>query len=78
MTNKLLFLGHMVSVYKIHVDEDKVHVVREWPTLKIVSDVQSFHGLATFYWRFVWDFSSIVAHITKCLKNERFSWEKEA
>ena len=39
----------MVSVYKIHVDEDKVHVVREWPTLKIVSDVQSFHGLATFY-----------------------------
>ena len=39
LTDKLLFLGYMVSVDGIHVDEDKVRAVREWPTPKTMSDV---------------------------------------
>ena len=39
LTDKLLFLGYVVSVDGIHVDEDKVRAIREWPTLKTVSDV---------------------------------------
>ena len=39
LTNKLLFLGYMVSVDKIHFDENKIRIVKEWPTPKTLSDM---------------------------------------
>ena len=72
MTNSLLFLSYVVSSEEIKVDEEKVKAIREWPTPKNVSDVRRFHGLATFYRRFIKHFSSIIALITECLKKGRF------
>ena len=74
LTDKLLFLGYVDGIY---VDEDKVHAVRVWPTPKTVSDLRSFHGLATLYRSFVRDFSSITAPIIECLKKGRFLRGKE-
>jgi hypothetical protein len=78
MMNQLLFLGFVVSADGIRVDEEKVRVIREWPTPKTISEVKSFHGLATFYRRFVRNFSSIVAPITECMKKGKFNWGDEA
>jgi hypothetical protein len=78
MTNSLLFLGFVVSIDGIKVDEEKIRAIQEWPTPKNVSEVRSFHGLATFYQQFVRNFSRIVAPINECMKKGNFHWGTDA
>jgi hypothetical protein len=77
-TDKLAFLGFVVSKRGIEVDEEKVKAIQEWPTPTTISQVRSFHGLTSFYRRFVRDFSSLVTPLTEVIKkNVPFKWGKE-
>jgi hypothetical protein len=72
---KFFFLGYVVSTTGIEVDEEKVNAIKEWPTPKSITEVRSFHCLASFYQRFVKDFSTLAALLTEVIKkNVGFHW----
>jgi hypothetical protein len=71
----VVFLGFVISSKGISVDEEKVKAIREWPVPRNANEVRSFHGLASFYRRFVKNFSSIAAPLNELVKkNVVFKW----
>jgi hypothetical protein len=47
--DKVVSLGYLVSGKGLAVDDEKVKAIKEWPTPKLITEVRSFHGLASFY-----------------------------
>ena len=50
------FCSFVVNKNGVHVDPKKIKAIQEWPISKNVGDIRSFHGLASFYRRFVPNF----------------------
>ena len=72
------FLGHIVDTKGLHMMEEKVKAIREWPRLQTVAEVQSFLGTVGYYRRFIHMFSQIAAPLTHLLqKGNEFRWGDE-
>ena len=67
----MIIIKSRTESIKFKVGEEKVKAIKEWPTPKSITEVRSFHGLASFYCWFVKDFSTLAAPLTNIVKTIR-------
>ena len=62
------------------MDPEKVAAIVRWPSPKSLFEVRSFHGLESFYRKFIRDFSGICAPMVETIKkaNQPFHWTDSA
>ena len=76
---KLVFLGHRLSVAGESMDLRKVLSIREWATPTSCSEARRFTGLAKYYRRFVEGYAEVAAPLTALgSPTARFVWDPEA
>ncbi|KAH0815056.1 hypothetical protein GEV33_007735 [Tenebrio molitor] len=64
----LTYLGHVVTAAGIRTDPDKVAAIRQLATPKTLRQLRRFLGMASWYRRFIPDFSRVAAPLNRLLK----------
>ena len=73
-------MGFVISKNGLNIDPEKVKAIIDWPSPKNIFEVRSFHGLASFYRKFIRTFNGICVPIVETIKkdNQPFHWTTEA
>jgi len=75
---ELVYLGFVIAKNELKMDPGKVVAIVSWPSPKNLFEVRSFHGLASFYRKFIRNFSEICTPMLDTIKktNQPFRWTK--
>lgn len=73
------FLGHIVGADGIKTDPKKVKAILDWHTPRNTTEVRAFHGLASYYRKFIKNFSDLAAPLTSLTGTKtKFEWTPQA
>ena len=64
------FLGHIVSAGGVSPNPSKTSRINEWPTPKLVLEVQQFLRLANYYSYFIKDFATIAKPLNQGMEKK--------
>ncbi len=67
---RIKFLGHVVDEFGIHMVDDMIKTITEFPQPKSTDNVRSFLGVAGYYRPFIKDFASRTSPLTHLLKKD--------
>jgi hypothetical protein len=71
------FLGFIIGTDGVKIDPGKIQSIKEWPTPRNVTDVQSFLGLANYNRKFIQDYSKKALPLMALTKKDTpFKWEE--
>ena len=78
MVNQGIVLGHIISNRGIEVDKATIELISKLHVPTNVKTVRQFLGHASFYRRFIKDFSKIAKPLYKLLeKDAKFAWDED-
>ncbi|GKC93808.1 putative reverse transcriptase domain-containing protein, partial [Tanacetum coccineum] len=76
--NIMQFLGHVIDSQGIHIDPAKIEAVKNWASPTTPTEIRQFLGLASYYRRFIKDFSKIAKSLTELTqKNKKYIWGED-
>jgi hypothetical protein len=80
MKTKLIYLGFVTSSNELKMDSKKVKEIKEWSSPRSMFEVRRFHGLESFYRKFIREFSGICAPMMDTVKKKHksFKWTEKA
>jgi len=67
--NEIEFLGYVVGKDGIKTDQKKIEKVKQFPKPKTITELNGFLGLASYYRRFIKNFSTIAKPLNDLMKN---------
>ena len=76
--SEVKYLGLIISVDSVKMDQKKVKAVVEWASPKNLHDLHVFLGFSNFYRQFISGYSEVASLMIKLTKKDvKFVWDAE-